>query len=161
MSRPLGSAGGLRRVQDFSGFFDQTFIVLCGDALIDVDLSEAVRRHRAAGAIATLIATQVDRRDVSSYGIVVTEDAGRIGSFQEKPSPESARSTMANTGIYIFEPDVFEFIPTNRPFDIGSELFPALIEAGAPFYAMDMRFEWVDIGRTPDFFATTTGIRTR
>jgi mannose-1-phosphate guanylyltransferase len=137
VSRPLGSAGGLRRIQDFSGFFDQTFIVLPGDALSDVNLTEAVARHRAAGAIATLIATQVERRDVSS----------------DSASPMA--SAMANTGIYIFEPDIFEFIPANRRFDIGSELFPALIEAGAPFYAMEMSFEWVDIGQTPDFYDAT------
>jgi mannose-1-phosphate guanylyltransferase len=154
-TRRFGSAGGMRRVQDFSGFFDDTFIVICGDALIDVDLTKAVAEHRAAGAIASLIATLVPHHDVSSYGIVVIDANGRIGSFQEKPSPEAALSRMANTGIYIFEPEVFDFIPRDRSFDIGSELFPALIAAGAPFYAMDMPFEWVDIGQTPDYYYAT------
>jgi mannose-1-phosphate guanylyltransferase len=148
----LGSAGGLKRIQDFQPFFDDTFVVLCGDALIDLDLTEAVRRHRERGAMASLIAKRVPRDQVSSYGVVVTDEEGRVLSFQEKPSVQEAASDMINTGIYIFEPEVFDFIPSGQPFDIGSDLFPRLVEAGAPFYALPMEFEWVDIGKVPDYW---------
>jgi mannose-1-phosphate guanylyltransferase len=148
----LGSAGGLKRIQDFQPFFDDTFVVLCGDALIDLDLSEAVRRHKQKGAMASLIARRVPMEEVSSYGVVVTDPEGRVLSFQEKPAVAEAASDMINTGIYIFEPEVFDFIPSGEPFDIGSDLFPRLVEAGAPFYALPMEFEWVDIGKVPDYW---------
>jgi len=148
----LGSAGGLKRIQDFQPFFDDTFVVLCGDALIDLDLGEAVRRHKEKGAMASLITKRVPPDQVSSYGVVVSDQDGRVLSFQEKPAVEDAASNMINTGIYIFEPGVFDFIPSGEPFDIGSELFPKLVEAGAPFFALPMEFEWVDIGKVPDYW---------
>jgi mannose-1-phosphate guanylyltransferase len=148
----LGSAGGLKRIQDFQPFFDDTFVVLCGDALIDLDLGEAVRRHKEKGAMASLITKRVPPDQVSSYGVVVSDPDGRVLSFQEKPSVEDAASDMINTGIYIFEPEVFDFIPSGEPFDIGSELFPKLVEAGAPFFALPMEFEWIDIGKVPDYW---------
>lgn len=148
----LGSAGGMRRIQDFYPFFDDTFVVLCGDALIDLDLTEAVKFHREKGAIATIVMKSVPRDQVSSYGVVVTDETGRVKAFQEKPSVEEALSTNINTGIYIFEPEVLDYIPSGKEFDIGSELFPKLVEMGAPFYAVSMDFEWVDIGKVPDYW---------
>ena len=148
----LGSAGGLRRIQDFNPFFDDTFVVLCGDALIDLDLTTAVKWHKEKGSLATVITKSVPKEKVSSYGVVVTDEEGRILSFQEKPSIEEALSTNINTGIYIFEPEVINYIPPNQNYDIGSELFPKLVEVGAPFYAVAMDFEWVDIGKVPDYW---------
>jgi mannose-1-phosphate guanylyltransferase len=148
----MGSAGGIKRIQDFQAFFDDTFVVLCGDALIDLDLTEAVRRHKSKGAMASLITKRVPREQVSSYGVVVTDPEGRVLSFQEKPAVDDAASDMINTGIYIFEPEVLNFIPSGEPFDIASDLFPRLVAAGAPFYALPMEFEWVDIGKVPDYW---------
>jgi mannose-1-phosphate guanylyltransferase len=148
----LGSAGGIKKIQNFQPFFDDTFVVLCGDALIDLDLTEAVRRHREKGALASLITKRVPREQVSSYGVVVTDADGRVRSFQEKPELEQAASDMINTGIYIFEPEVLDYVPSGVPFDIGSDLFPRLVAAGAPFYALPMEFEWVDIGKVPDYW---------
>jgi mannose-1-phosphate guanylyltransferase len=154
----LGSAGGLRRIQDFNTFFDDTFIVLCGDALIDLDLTAAVKWHKAKGAIATVVTKKVPKEEVSSYGVVVTDQDGRIKSFQEKPSVEEALSTEINTGIYIFEPEVIDYIPPKQQYDIGSELFPKLVEIGAPFYAVSMDFQWVDIGKVPDYWQAIRGV---
>ncbi len=148
----VGSAGGMRKIQDFYPFFDDTFIVLCGDALIDLDLTEAVRQHREKGSIATIIMKSVPREEVSSYGVVVTDEDGRIHSFQEKPAVNEALSTNINTGIYIFEPEIFNFIPSGQPFDIGGDLFPKLVQSGAPFYGITMDFQWVDIGKVPDYW---------
>ncbi len=148
----LGSAGGMKRIQDFSPFFDDTFVVLCGDALIDLDLTEAVKWHKAKGSIATIIMKTVPKEEVSSYGVVVTDDDNRIKAFQEKPSVEEALSTTINTGIYIFEPEVLNYVPSKEEYDIGSQLFPKLVEMNAPFYGLPMDFEWVDIGRVPDYW---------
>ncbi|MBD2528979.1 NDP-sugar synthase [Nostoc flagelliforme FACHB-838] len=154
----IGSAGGMRRIQDFSPFFDDTFVVLCGDALIDLDLTAAVKWHRAKGSIATIITKSVPKEEVSSYGVVVTDEDGRVKAFQEKPSTEEALSTNINTGIYIFEPEVFNYIPSDIEYDIGSQLFPKLVEIQAPFYAIPMDFEWVDIGKVPDYWRAIRGV---
>lgn len=148
----LGSAGGMRRIQDFSPFFDDTFVVLCGDALIDLDLTAAVKWHREKGAIATIVMKSVLPEEVPSYGVVVTDESGKVKAFQEKPSVEEALSTDINTGIYIFEPEIFKYIPSGEEYDIGSQLFPALVAEGAPFYGISMDFEWVDIGKVPDYW---------
>ena len=154
----VGSAGGLRKIQDFNAFFDDTFIVMCGDALIDLDLTAAVKQHKANGAIATIVTKKVPKEDVSSYGVVVTDDRGRVKSFQEKPSVEEALSTDINTGIYIFEPEIIDYIPPKQEYDIGGELFPKLVAKGAPFYAVSMDFEWVDIGKVPDYWHAIRGV---
>jgi len=154
----LGSAGGIRRIQDFNKFFDDTFIVLCGDALIDLDLTAALKEHKQKGAIATVITKDVPRDKVSSYGVVVTDDNNRITAFQEKPSVEEALSTKINTGIYILEPEVIDYIPPDQVYDLGSDLFPKLVAKGAPFYAVPMDFQWVDIGKVPDYWHAVRGV---
>jgi len=154
----IGSAGGMRRIQDFSPFFDETFVVLCGDALIDLDLTAAVKWHKSKGAMATIITKSVPQEEVSSYGVVVTDHDNRVRAFQEKPSVEEALSTNINTGIYIFEPEVFKYIPSGVEYDIGSQLFPHLVEINAPFYAIPMDFEWVDIGKVPDYWRAIRGV---
>ncbi len=151
----VGSAGGMRRVQDHSGFFDSTFIVLCGDALIDLDISAAVAFHKSRGSIATLVMKEVPRDEVFRYGVVQTDNDGRILRFQEKPKVEDAVSTSVNTGIYIFEPEIFNFIPSGQEYDIGGDLFPRLAEAKQPFYGVTLPFQWVDIGSVPDFWEAT------
>lgn len=156
----IGSAGGMRKIQDFYPFFDETFVVLCGDALIDLDLTEAVRRHKEKGSIATIITRSVPLMQVPSYGVVVTDETGRVKSFQEKPAVEDALSTDINTGIYIFEPEIFDYIPPGVPFDIGGDLLPRLVADHAPFYGIRMDFEWVDIGKVPDYWQAIQDVLT-
>jgi mannose-1-phosphate guanylyltransferase len=154
----IGSAGGMRRIQDFSPFFDDTFVVLCGDALIDLDLTAALEWHRQKRSIATIVMKTVDPNEVSSYGVVVTDEDGRIKAFQEKPTVEDALSNTINTGIYIFEPEVLNYIPSGEVYDIGGDLFPKLVEMGAPFYGIPMDFQWVDIGRVPDYWQAVRSV---
>ncbi len=151
--KSLGSAGGMRRIQDFGGFFDTTTIVLCGDALIDLDIGAAVWEHKTKKAMASVVTLEVPNSEVSNYGVVETDDEGRILSFQEKPKPEDARSNFASTGIYIFEPEVIDLIPSGQVFDIGSQLFPMLAEKGMPFYAQKRHFNWIDIGHIADYWS--------
>lgn len=150
--QPIGSAGGLKKIQEFGGFFDETTIVLCGDALIDLDLKSALFEHRRKGALASVITREVPWDKVSSYGVVVADADGRITEFQEKPSQAVAKSNFISTGIYIFEPEVIDLIPKDTTFDIGADLFPLLAKEGMPFYAQARSFNWIDIGTVSDYW---------
>ena len=152
LPRPMGSAGGMKKIQDFSGFFDETTLVLCGDALIDLDIGAALHEHKTKGALASVVTLDIPREDVQSYGIVVTDDTGAVRSFQEKPAPAEAKSTLASTGIYIFEPQVLDLVPPNQVYDIGSQLFPQLVAQQLPFFAQKRFFNWIDIGRVADYW---------
>ncbi|RJX71401.1 NDP-sugar synthase [Vibrio sinensis] len=158
VSKALGSAGGMKKIQEFSGFFDETFVVVCGDAWVDLDLTEAVRQHKKNGGIATIITKQVMLDEVEKYGVVVTNNIGQVTSFQEKPAKEEALSTQINAGIYIFEPAIFDYIPRGMEYDIGSDLFPTLVEQHVPFYAVDMNFQWLDVGNITDIWGVTRDI---
>ena len=151
--KPMGSAGGMRTIQDFSGFFDETTLVLCGDAIIDLDIGAALHEHKTKGAIASVVTLDVPLEEVSNYGIVVADDSGQIQSFQEKPQPADAKSTLASTGIYIFEPAALDLVPPDTVYDIGSQLFPELVAKKLPFYAQNRFFNWIDIGRVSDYWS--------
>lgn len=152
IDEPLGSAGAIRKIHDHSGFFDETFIVLCGDAVIDLDIGELLEFHRRKGALATVALIEFPREEVSSYGVAVVGADGRITQFQEKPQPEEALACTINTGIYIFEPEVLKHIPAVGPFDIGGQLFPELARLGLLYGTTSrMPWQWLDIGRVPDF----------
>jgi mannose-1-phosphate guanylyltransferase len=148
----LGSAGGLKKVQKFANFFDDSFLVVCGDAIIDLDLSEAMRFHKSHGGLATIVCKQIPKEEVFRYGVVVTDERGKIESFQEKPNIHEAKSNIINTGIYIFEPEVLNLVPDNQKYDIGGELLPLMVEKKLPFYAYAPDFQWLDVGTTRDFY---------
>lgn len=152
---PLGAAGGLKKIQDASGFFDDTFAVLCGDALIDVDFANLLAFHREKRAAVTMLLREVARADVSKYGVVALQGDGRIERFQEKPAPEEALSNTINAGVYLFEPSALDLVPSDRPFDIATDFFPALLESGLPFYGMPLPCTWIDIGRLSDYWLAT------
>lgn len=137
----LGTAGGVKAVQ---AFFDDTFLVIAGDALTDIDLTEMLAFHRERKALATIALRPVD--DPTHFGVVVTDAEGRITGFQEKPSRESALSLLANTGIYLFEREVLDLIPAGAFYDFGKNLFPELVARNAAFYGYKMSGYWCDVG---------------
>jgi len=151
----LGAAGGLKKIQDQSRFFDDTFAVVCGDVIVDVDLTRALEFHRHKRAIATMLLKEVPRDEVTRYGMVETAADDRITAFQEKPSPEAARSTTVNAGIYLFEPQALDFVPSGQRFDIAYEFFPRLVEFEAALYGLPLPFTWIDIGRIADYWRAT------
>lgn len=153
--KAIGSAGGMKKIQDFSGFFDETFVVLCGDALVDVDFAEVLRFHRDRKSIATLVLRDVPPEDVSKYGVVQTDASGRIVRFQEKPTRDQAVSSTINTGIYVFEPEIFRYIPSAVEFDIGGQLLPELVRNGQRIFGITLPFTWLDIGSVPDYWEAT------
>ncbi len=158
MPKPIGSAGGLKKIQEFGGFFDDTTLVICGDALIDLDIKSALFEHKRKGAMVSIITKEVELDKTVDYGMVVTDEDGRVLSFQEKPKPEDALSNLASTGIYIFEPEVLDLIPSGVEFDIGSQLFPLLVERGVPFFAQKRFFNWIDIGNVKDYWLVSQSV---
>jgi mannose-1-phosphate guanylyltransferase/phosphomannomutase len=143
---PLGTAGSVRLASDR---LDETFLVISGDALCDVDLSKLVEFHREKGAAVTIGLKAVD--NPLEFGIVVTDDEGRIERFLEKPSWGQVFSDTINTGIYVLEPEVLRHIPDDRPYDFSKELFPLLLEMGRPLYGFAMDGYWQDIGNLDQF----------
>jgi len=138
----LGTAGGVRACAGFFG--EEPFLVISGDALTDIDLGALAARHREAGGIATLAVKQVS--DTREYGVVLHDREGRITGFQEKPTPEEALSNLGNCGIYMFDPQIFEYFP-RRPFvDWAQDVFPVLLENDVPFYIHEVREYWNDVG---------------
>jgi len=144
----LGTAGGVKKLQD--ELEGETFLVISGDALTDLDLTSLLAFHKAHGRMATLVITRVN--DPSKYGVVITEEDGRIIGFQEKPSREEAESFVANSGIYVFEPEVLEMIPQGF-YDFGSQLFPRFLEEGIPFYGYRHTDYWNDVGSMEEYKA--------
>lgn len=137
----LGTAGGVRRL---SGEFDDTFVVVSGDALTDVDISDLVAFHKEKEALATIALHRVF--DTSEFGVVEIDDGDNIRGFQEKPDPKEAISTLANTGIYVFEPQALEYIPEDTFFDFAKDVFPRFLENGERFIGYQGDFYWSDIG---------------
>jgi mannose-1-phosphate guanylyltransferase len=152
IDRPVGSAGAMQKIQQHSGFFDDAFVVVCGDAIVDLDLRAMLRFHRERKAIATVALKRLPAEQLRHYGVAVTGSDGRIREFQEKPAPGTARSDCANTGVYIFDPAIFDRIPKDGVYDIGSELLPALARDGAPIFGVELPFQWLDIGRLEDYY---------
>lgn len=137
-----GDAGGVRYCRDF--LEDGTFIVLMGDLLTDADLSYIVAEHKRKKAIASIGLKRVD--DVSRFGVAVLDDNDFIVGFQEKPSKEEALSNLASTGIYILEPEVFNYMPESGDYGFGRQLFPSLVKAGLPVLGVPIESYWSDVG---------------
>jgi mannose-1-phosphate guanylyltransferase / phosphomannomutase len=143
---PLGTAGSVRLAADQ---LDETFLVISGDALCDVDLSALIAFHRERGAAVTIGLKSVD--NPLEFGIVVTDEEGRVERFLEKPSWSQVFSDTINTGIYVLEPEVLQHVPTDRPYDFSKELFPLLLEMGRPIYGFAMEGYWQDIGNLDQY----------
>jgi mannose-1-phosphate guanylyltransferase/phosphomannomutase len=152
----LGTAGGVKRA---SHFFTETFVVVGSDDLTDIDLGRVVEFHRKSGALATIAATEVE--DVSEYGICETDESGRIKRYLEKPTPEQTFSHLANTAVYVFEPGIFDFVPSVERPDFSRHVFPLLLERGAPFFALRRQEYWKDIGRPSDLLQANMDVLTR
>lgn len=140
---PLDTGGAIRFAADHAGITD-TFVVVNGDIITDLDVGALVERHRAAGAEATIHLTPVD--DPSSYGVVAVGPDGRVARFVEKPAPGTAPSNLINAGTYVFEPSVLARIPTGRKVSIERETFPAIVADGGLF-AWATEDYWIDTGR--------------
>jgi mannose-1-phosphate guanylyltransferase/mannose-1-phosphate guanylyltransferase/phosphomannomutase len=142
-----GDAGGVRACHKF--FDDGTFVVINGDLLTDVDLTKVIKEHKAKGAIASIALKPMD--DVSRFGVAVLDSAGFIKGFQEKPAKEEALSNLISTGIYIFEPEIFNHIPKEGEYGFGRQLLPKLVQMGLPVLGVEVNCYWSDVGTIPQY----------
>lgn len=138
---PLGTAGSVKNAEKF---LDETFIVISGDALTDINLDKALEFHKQNGAIATLVLKKVECP--IEYGVVVTDKIGRIARFLEKPSWGEVFSDTVNTGIYVLSPEVLSYFKENQVFDFSKDLFPILLKENKPMYGYVSDDYWCDIG---------------
>ncbi|KUO77747.1 MAG: hypothetical protein APF77_17810 [Clostridia bacterium BRH_c25] len=138
---PLGTGGSVLNAKDF---LEGTFIIISGDALTDIDLEKAVEFHKSKESKATLVLKRVPIP--LEYGVVITDDGGRITSFLEKPSWGEVFSDTINTGIYILEPEVLDYYKKGDNFDFSKDLFPKLLRDNIPMYGYVTRDYWNDIG---------------
>ncbi|MCC5951298.1 MAG: NTP transferase domain-containing protein [Acidimicrobiia bacterium] len=138
---PLGTAGSVRNAMDL---LDERFLVISGDVLTDVDLEGIVAFHEERGAMATIGLVRVD--NPLEFGIVITREDGSIERFLEKPSWGQVFSDTINTGIFVLEPEIFDFIPDGRAVDFSGEVFPALLAEEKPLFGAVAEGYWEDVG---------------
>ncbi|WP_284643981.1 sugar phosphate nucleotidyltransferase [Paenibacillus silviterrae] len=148
-SAPLGTAGSVKNAQSF---LDERFLVISGDALTDFDLTEAVRFHEESGSHATLVLTQVP--EPLQYGVVMTDEGGRVTRFLEKPGWGEVFSDTVNTGIYILEPHVLNRFDADIEYDFSNQLFPELLAEEQPLYGYVAEGYWSDIGNLQQYRQT-------
>ncbi|HVL65143.1 MAG TPA: NDP-sugar synthase [Actinomycetota bacterium] len=139
---PLGTAGAIKNAEEVAG--SGTFLVFNGDILTDCDLEALVRVHREKGAEATIWLQPVE--DPSAFGVVPTDDDGRVLGFIEKPPAGAAPTNLINAGIYVFEPSILKRIPEGEVWSAERQLFPGLVEEGAGLFATATTSYWMDIG---------------
>jgi mannose-1-phosphate guanylyltransferase/phosphomannomutase len=138
---PLGTAGSVKQAV---GDGDEPLLVISGDALCDIDLTSLIAFHRERQAAVTIALKSVE--NPLEFGIVVTDDEGRIERFLEKPSWGQVFSDTINTGIYVLEPEVLRHVPAGEPYDFSKQLFPLLLEMGRPLYGYVAEGYWQDVG---------------
>jgi mannose-1-phosphate guanylyltransferase len=139
---PLDTAGAIRFAALESGLAE-AFVVVNGDVITDLDVTRLVRFHRRNGAEATIALTPVE--DPSPFGVVPTDESGRVVAFIEKPAPGEAPTNQINAGTYVLEPSVIDRIPGDRRVSIERETFPAMVEEGR-LYALASGASWLDAG---------------
>jgi mannose-1-phosphate guanylyltransferase len=151
----LGSAGGMLKAEQAHGCFGQDFVVMCADALTDLQLEPLLAFHRAHGGLVTVVSKSVAQHEVCNYGVIVADANGKIQQFQEKPALADALSTQVSTGIYVFSPQVLQFIPQaalTTGYDIAADLFVQLLGQGHNLYHYPLQGEWIDFGVAADFW---------
>ncbi len=148
-----GTAGGVKKCQHFfkNG---ETFIVLSADGLTNADLKKGIEIHQRSNAIATIGVKKIDKSQVPHFGVVVTDKTGFITEFQEKPSIEEAKSNFINTGIYIFDYKIFDYIPENMFYDFAKNVFPKLLAEHA-INTFEVNEYWSDIGTLEQYKQST------
>jgi len=142
----LGTAGGVKKVLNF---FRDTFLVMSGDGLTDIGLLTLIDFHRKKKSIATMVLKKIDTR--LEYGVTITSKNGKIKKFVEKPYWSDVFSNTVNTGIYVFEPEVFTYVPENTFYDFGHNLWPLLLKKKEKIYAFVTNNYWCDIGNLYEY----------
>ncbi|MFH1714623.1 MAG: NDP-sugar synthase [Elusimicrobiota bacterium] len=142
----LGTAGGVRKMKDM---LDETFIVMSGDGLVDLDITEVLKFHKEKKTIATIVLKSKDKK--FEYGVVRAGKDCAIEQFIEKPLWGDVFENRVNTGIYILEPEIFDYIPENKFYDFGHNVWPELLKKNIPIYAYEIDSYWCDIGNLYEY----------
>ncbi len=139
---PLGTAGSVKKAEEY--LKDDTFIIVSGDALTDLDVEKALAYHREKQSVATLVLQHVD--NPLEFGVVITDDNGRIRRFLEKPSWGEVFSDTVNTGMYILEPSIFEYMQPDKSYDWSQDIFPQILAEEKPMFGYVLGEYWTDVG---------------
>jgi mannose-1-phosphate guanylyltransferase / phosphomannomutase len=139
--QPLGTAGCVKNIAEL---LDETFLVISGDSITDFDLSAAIAFHKQKKSKATLVLTRVP--NPVEFGVVIIDEQGHISRFLEKPSTSEIFSDTVNTGIYILEPEVLNYLPSHTESDFSTDLFPLMLAKGEPLYGYIAQGYWCDVG---------------
>lgn len=140
-NKPLGTAGSVKNAKDF---IDETFVVMSGDVITDVNIADVYNFHKKNNSKVTIVLTKVDIP--LEYGVVIIDEKGRINKFLEKPSWGEVFSDTINTGIYIIEPEILDYIPEGRQYDFSKDLFPFLLKNNISMFGYVTNGYWCDIG---------------
>jgi len=145
-----GTAGGVKKCQFF---FDegQSFLVVSADGLSNIDFNDIFEKHIASNAIATMVTKEVPTEEVYKYGVVVTDENGFVKEFQEKPSIQDAKSNKINTGIYVFDYKIFDYIPADTKYDFAKDVFPKLLNSNIKINTINTEAYWSDIGSVSQY----------
>ncbi len=146
--RPLGTAGSVKALENE---LTETFLVISGDVMTDFALTELIDFHKRSGSVATIGLARVE--NPLEYGVVLTDDQGRITKFLEKPGWSEVFSDTVNSGIYILEPEVLRSVEEDKPWDFSKDLFPRLLKAGEPIYAKALEGYWCDVGMPSQYIS--------
>lgn len=152
-----GTAGGVKKCQHFFAE-DETFLVLSGDGLSNVNFEEIINSHIKSGAMVTMGIKQIAKEEIPKFGVVVKDENCFIKEFQEKPAIEDAKSDFINTGIYVFNYDIFNFIPENCFYDFAKNVFPTLLENGIKINTYNLSEYWSDIGTLEQYITSSWDI---
>lgn len=147
---PLGTAGSVKNAQKI---LDDTFLVISGDAVTNLDLTSLIEYHKNANTLATLALYSLD--NPVEYGVITVNAKGQITRFQEKPSRGAVMSDQVNTGIYVLEPEILDFFDFNTNFDFAKDLFPLVHGRGLPLYGYIANGYWCDVGNIPEYMRAT------
>ncbi len=140
--KPLGTAGSVKNAED--ALKDDSFLVISGDALTDFDLTDLVRFHKEKGGLVTVCLTRVP--NPLEFGITIVDEEGRVERFLEKPTWGQVFSDTVNTGIYVMEPEVFDYVEADTSVDWSGDVFPQLMKDGKPIFGYVAEGYWEDVG---------------
>ena len=150
---PLGTAGSVKNAEEH---LDEPFLVISGDALTDFNLGDIIKYHKDRHSLATLTLAHVS--NPLEYGVIITDDSGHIRQFLEKPSWGEVFSDTINTGIYVLDPQIFSYIPSDRPYDFSQELFPYMLKKGDPIYGYIAEGYWCDVGNLAEYMKANADV---
>src|SRR3954463_15836187 len=154
---PLGTAGSVKNAED--ALKDEPFLVISGDALTDIDLTDMVRFHRENGALVTIGLKRVP--NPLEFGIIIVDDQGNIERFLEKPTWGQVFSDTVNTGIYVMEPEVFKHVAEGEVVDWSGDVFPQLLAEGAPLFGYVTDGYWEDVGTHESYLKAQADVLNR